>query len=179
MEACRAIPSGRTPRPPPPSPLFRRPRKPPPRRPLLREFAGINGHTVQFRPDLYATAFRKVHDYHSLSWDLGKDTDYVPRVINIVPEIGEAGRTTIYVRRYNPRIDGEANSDQPYVAISNRCMHLGCPVRYVSASQRFICPCHGGVYDATGRVAAGPPPRPLEPIEAVIDADGSVLVRLA
>lgn len=90
------------------------------------------------------------------------DNDYVPRVINIVPEVGEAGRTTIYVRRYNPRIDGDANADQPYVAISNRCMHLGCPVRYVSASQRFICPCHGGVYDFQGKVFGGPPVRPLD-----------------
>jgi hypothetical protein len=55
------------------------PAESPPRRPILREFVGINGHTVQFRPELYAAAFRKVRDYHSLSWDLGKDTDYVPR----------------------------------------------------------------------------------------------------
>jgi nitrite reductase/ring-hydroxylating ferredoxin subunit len=64
-------------------------------------------------------------------------------------------------------------------ALSAACTHLGCRVAWDAADRRFRCPCHGGVYDATGRVAAGPPPRPLEPIEAVIDADGSVLVRLA
>ena len=41
-------------------------------------------------------------------------------------------------------------------------MHLGCPVRFVAASERFICPCHGGVYDFTGRVSGGPPVRPLD-----------------
>ena len=41
-------------------------------------------------------------------------------------------------------------------------MHLGCPVRYVQASARFICPCHGGVYEADGSVAGGPPVRPLD-----------------
>ena len=41
-------------------------------------------------------------------------------------------------------------------------MHLGCPVRYVQASQRFICPCHGGVYDFQGIVVGGPPVRPLD-----------------
>jgi hypothetical protein len=41
-------------------------------------------------------------------------------------------------------------------------MHLGCPVRYVEASARFICPCHGGVYDFTGKVSGGPPVRPLD-----------------
>ncbi len=41
-------------------------------------------------------------------------------------------------------------------------MHLGCPVRYVDAAKRFICPCHGGVYDFTGKVTGGPPVRPLD-----------------
>ncbi len=48
------------------------------------------------------------------------------------------------------------------IAISTRCMHLGCPVRFVEASQRFICPCHGGVYDFEGKVSGGPPVRPLD-----------------
>jgi hypothetical protein len=41
-------------------------------------------------------------------------------------------------------------------------MHLGCPVRFVAAAERFICPCHGGVYDFRGMVAGGPPVRPLD-----------------
>jgi Rieske Fe-S protein len=41
-------------------------------------------------------------------------------------------------------------------------MHLGCPVRYVQAAQRFICPCHGGVYGPLGQVDGGPPVRPLD-----------------
>src|SRR5918997_1270245 len=49
-----------------------------------------------------------------------------------------------------------------YIAISTRCMHLGCPVRFVAASERFICPCHGGVYDFQGKVDGGPPVRPLD-----------------
>jgi menaquinol-cytochrome c reductase iron-sulfur subunit len=87
---------------------------------------------------------------------------YVPRVINQVPEAGEAGKTTIYVRKFNPKRDKKSNEDQPYVAISTRCAHLGCPVRYIQASQRFICPCHGGVYDFEGKVFGGPPVRPLD-----------------
>ena len=49
-----------------------------------------------------------------------------------------------------------------FIALSTRCMHLGCPVRFVEASERFICPCHGGVYDFTGQVDGGPPVRPLD-----------------
>jgi menaquinol-cytochrome c reductase iron-sulfur subunit len=87
---------------------------------------------------------------------------YVPRVINVAADAGEAGKTTVYVRKYNPARDNKINDDQPYVAISTRCAHLGCPVRYIQASQRFICPCHGGIYDFEGAVAGGPPVRPLD-----------------
>ncbi len=87
--------------------------------------------------------------------------EYVQRVITIVDDVGEAGKTTVYLRKFNPKIDKD-EFRQPFVAISNRCMHVGCPVRYVQASQRFICPCHGGVYDFQGIVIGGPPVRPLD-----------------
>ena len=92
------------------------------------------------------------------------DETYVPRVINLVPEIGDPGKTTIYVRRSNPQRDKrvEGQQTQPYVAISTRCAHLGCPVRYIQASQKFVCPCHGGVYGFQGQVEGGPPVRPLD-----------------
>jgi quinol---cytochrome c reductase iron-sulfur subunit, bacillus type len=48
------------------------------------------------------------------------------------------------------------------VAISNRCTHVGCPVRYAEAAGMFLCPCHGGVYGARGQVTGGPPVRPLD-----------------
>jgi menaquinol-cytochrome c reductase iron-sulfur subunit len=101
--------------------------------------------------------------------DLGPESDftdrsYVPRVMNIDPEIGDAGKSTVYVRQFNPDIDKviEGQDRQPYVVISTRCAHLGCPVRYIQASQKFVCPCHGGVYDSQGQVEGGPPVRPLD-----------------
>jgi menaquinol-cytochrome c reductase iron-sulfur subunit len=87
--------------------------------------------------------------------------DYTQKVITIVDDVAEAGKTTVYVRRTNPKLDND-KFRQPYVAISNRCMHVGCPIRYVQASQRFICPCHGGIYDFQGIVIGGPPVRPLD-----------------
>jgi menaquinol-cytochrome c reductase iron-sulfur subunit len=97
--------------------------------------------------------------------DFANDT-YIPRVITSVPGIGEVGKTTVYVRAYNPDIDGPKDSSIPgggdFIALSTRCMHLGCPVRFVAAAARFVCPCHGGVYDFTGMVSGGPPVRPLD-----------------
>ena len=103
--------------------------------------------------------------------DLGPEGDfnptaYVQRVHNIDPEIGDAGKATVYVRRWDPEVDSApGDSEQPYVAISTRCAHLGCPVRYIQASQKFVCPCHGGVYDSQGKVEGGPPVRPLDRFE--------------
>jgi menaquinol-cytochrome c reductase iron-sulfur subunit len=91
------------------------------------------------------------------------DTTYVVRVITIVQGIGEAGKSIAYVRTRNPAIDTEREDQyNHYIALSSRCMHLGCPVRFVQAAARFICPCHGGVYDFRGLVAGGPPVRPLD-----------------
>jgi menaquinol-cytochrome c reductase iron-sulfur subunit len=91
------------------------------------------------------------------------DDNYVPTVLTVTPGIGEAGKTTVYMRKHNPEIDTDAyDRNTPYVAISDRCVHLGCPVRWVSAAERFICPCHGGVYDLLGKPVAGPPVRPLD-----------------
>jgi menaquinol-cytochrome c reductase iron-sulfur subunit len=96
--------------------------------------------------------------------DFPTDT-YIPRVITVVAGIGQVGKTTIYVRARNPDIDAAPNPpgiEEEFVALSTRCMHLGCPVRYVDAAKRFICPCHGGVYGFAGQVDGGPPVRPLD-----------------
>jgi Rieske Fe-S protein len=92
------------------------------------------------------------------------DETYTPRVMNIDAEIGDAGKTTVYVRKFNPGQDKviEGQDPQPYVVISTRCAHLGCPVRYIQASAKFLCPCHGGIYGFQGNVEGGPPVRPLD-----------------
>jgi len=91
------------------------------------------------------------------------DLTYVTKVITVVQGIGNAGNTIAFMRKRNPSIDTEPEDQyNHYIALSSRCMHLGCPVRYVAAAERFICPCHGGVYDFRGMVVSGPPVRPLD-----------------
>ena len=45
--------------------------------------------------------------------------------------------------------------------LSAVCSHLGCLVNYRKETKEFVCPCHGGKYDISGRNIAGPPPAPL------------------
>jgi menaquinol-cytochrome c reductase iron-sulfur subunit len=112
-----------------------------------------------------APAFTRTEPH---SWqDVGPEADfndetYTPKVIDLVAGIADSGKTPVYVRRYNRAIDGAKGSDLRYVAISNRCTHVGCPVHYVQAAAMFLCPCHGGVYGARGQVMGGPPVRPLD-----------------
>jgi menaquinol-cytochrome c reductase iron-sulfur subunit len=90
--------------------------------------------------------------------DFTSDT-YRQAVITIVDGVGDSGKTTVYVRRGSADLDEDPNE---FIAISNRCAHLGCPVRFVRAAGTFICPCHGGVYGFEGEVIGGPPVRPLD-----------------
>lgn len=49
-----------------------------------------------------------------------------------------------------------------YVAYSQSCTHLMCPVHYNAQDKQLVCPCHSGYFNAEdGSVLAGPPPRPL------------------
>jgi menaquinol-cytochrome c reductase iron-sulfur subunit len=125
--------------------------------------------TAAFTLPAIGFALGPVFDKSEVRWqpigppaDFG-DKQYVPKIINTNTGIGEVGKSTVYVRRYNDTIDTQPRDEyNAYIAISTRCMHLGCPVRYVAASERFICPCHGGVYDKQGKVNGGPPVRPLD-----------------
>jgi thiosulfate dehydrogenase [quinone] large subunit len=63
-------------------------------------------------------------------------------------------------------------SADTFVAFSATCTHAGCQVRYEPSTVQFVCPCHGGVYDArTGQVLQGPPPSALPAIPVHLTND--------
>jgi Rieske Fe-S protein len=99
--------------------------------------------------------------------DFTADT-YRQAVITIVDGVGDTGKTTVYIRQGSADLDEDPNE---YIAISTRCAHLGCPVRFVQAAGNFICPCHGGVYDFEGKVIGGPPVRPLDRFQTRVTGD--------
>jgi len=59
--------------------------------------------------------------------------------------------------------------EQDFIVYSVHCTHVGCPITWSPQARRFFSPCHGGVFDADGRVLAGPPPRPLDRYEVKIE----------
>lgn len=74
------------------------------------------------------------------------------------------------------------SADGRLSAFSARCPHLGCPVHWDPAGERFLCPCHDGSFDAEGAPLDGPPAtleRPLVPLALLEDeASGAVFVQV-
>jgi Rieske Fe-S protein len=92
---------------------------------------------------------------------------------------------TIRVARedgYNQVIDRRTvflvkTGESQVTALDSTCTHLGCRVSWDAEAQVLRCPCHGGVYDATGAVTAGPPPAPLATLTTRIEGN-QVLVQI-
>jgi Rieske Fe-S protein len=107
--------------------------------------------------------------------------DFVVATFLSDPEQGEVSRRTAYVRN-----NGLKDGVPSFTILSNRCVHLGCPVQVnglsleaqkelvkveggppveltpTKAASGFGCPCHGGQYDTEGNRKAGPPVRALD-----------------
>ena len=52
--------------------------------------------------------------------------------------------------------------ESDWKAFSAVCTHLNCTVQYQEGKGQIWCACHNGLYDLSGKVVSGPPPRPLE-----------------
>ena len=53
-------------------------------------------------------------------------------------------------------------ADGEFKAFTAVCTHLECTVQYKDDISQFWCACHNGMYDLSGNVVSGPPPRPLQ-----------------
>jgi glycine/D-amino acid oxidase-like deaminating enzyme/nitrite reductase/ring-hydroxylating ferredoxin subunit len=81
---------------------------------------------------------------------LGTDTDGIPRGEARVVRDG-LGKTGVF------RAD-----DDSLHAVSLRCTHLGCLLRFNAAERSWDCPCHGSRFDVDGAVLEGPATRALD-----------------
>lgn len=68
-----------------------------------------------------------------------------------------------------------AGMAQGYVALYQKCVHLGCRVPWCQTSQWFECPCHGSKYNRVGEKRGGPAPRGLDRF-ALSVSGGSIVV---
>lgn len=106
-------------------------------------------------------------------------------------EAGPVSNRTAYIRN-----NGVGDQTLSMTVISNRCVHLGCPVQPNGPSGEtnlvttswdtvveitptqpsgYSCPCHGGAYDIEGNRTAGPPVRALDRYQFAL-VDGEVIL---
>jgi Rieske Fe-S protein len=112
--------------------------------------------------------------------------EWIEATFLLDPPTGEVSRRTAFVRN-----NGDTDGSPSYTIISNRCVHLGCPVqasgpreddekKTVKGEQadvdltpvlpaNFSCPCHGGAYDTEGNRIAGPPVRAMDRYKFAIE----------
>jgi cytochrome b6-f complex iron-sulfur subunit len=67
-----------------------------------------------------------------------------------------------------------AGMAQGYVALYQKCPHLGCRVPWCDTSQWFECPCHGSKYNRVGEKRGGPAPRGMD--RFVLEVTGNSIV---
>jgi cytochrome b6-f complex iron-sulfur subunit len=111
-----------------------------------------------------------------------------PNVLNEPPQQFKAGfpneygtgvderwkeKFAIWLVRTPDDIDNHASG---FYALITVCTHLGCTPNYLSAENKFKCPCHGSGFRTSGVNFEGPAPRPLERARVVLADDGQVLV---
>ena len=65
------------------------------------------------------------------------------------------------------------NTTQGFIALSKICTHQGCTVAYNRNANDLQCPCHGAVYNDSGKVMGGPAPTPLKKYSVV--KNGNIL----
>jgi Rieske Fe-S protein len=73
------------------------------------------------------------------------------------------------------RVDGK---EVKYLVLSSKCTHKGCEILWLGERKEFRCPCHGGLYDASGKNISGPPPSPLPSYPTKVQ-DGKVLAQVS
>jgi cytochrome b6-f complex iron-sulfur subunit len=111
-----------------------------------------------------------------------------PNVLNEPPQQFKAGFPTEYGVGVDERwkekfgvwlvrtTDDIDNHVPGFYSLSVTCTHLGCTPNYLSAENKFKCPCHGSGFRLTGVNFEGPAPRPLERVRIVLAEDGQILV---
>ena len=63
----------------------------------------------------------------------------------------------------DPQTDAARVQKPEWLIVIGVCTHLGCiPLGHQGAYDGWFCPCHGSVYDTSGRIRQGPAPRNLD-----------------
>ena len=105
-----------------------------------------------------------------------------PRVLFVPPSTFKAGRPTDFaIGEVSEKFKKDQRvwiirTEEGIYALFAKCTHLGCTPRWLTAENKFKCPCHGSGFYKTGINFEGPAPRPLERLRITKAEDGQLLI---
>lgn len=105
---------------------------------------------------------------HTVPWQ-GKPVFIVHRTPEEIKN-AEASPGTI-----EPEPDSKRVKRPEWLVVVGVCTHLGC-VPNRNAEGGWLCPCHGSMYDASGRVIRGPAPKNLEVPLYTFEGDSKLVI---
>jgi cytochrome b6-f complex iron-sulfur subunit len=65
--------------------------------------------------------------------------------------------------------------DGGFLALWQRCTHLGCTIPWSEDLGQFNCPCHSSFFDTKGDVIGGPAPRAMDRFSISVE-DGRLII---
>ena len=77
----------------------------------------------------------------------------------------------------DPQADAQRVKKPEWLVVIGVCTHLGCiPLGNQGDYDGWFCPCHGSVYDTSGRIRKGPAPKNLEVPNYVFASDTKLTI---
>ena len=77
----------------------------------------------------------------------------------------------------DPQADAQRVKKPEWLVVIGVCTHLGCiPLGHSGDYDGWFCPCHGSVYDTSGRIRKGPAPKNLEVPNYVFASDTKLTI---
>jgi menaquinol-cytochrome c reductase iron-sulfur subunit len=100
---------------------------------------------------------------------LGSASSVEPGAAPVLMKAIVSRRTGYLVEEQEVSVFVTTTDGVEFSVLSNICTHLGCRVRWVEDESGFFCPCHNAVFGPDGGVLTGPPPRPLDKFEVMVE----------
>jgi ubiquinol-cytochrome c reductase iron-sulfur subunit len=77
----------------------------------------------------------------------------------------------------DPQTDAQRVKKPEWLTVVGFCTHLGCvPLGHEGKCEGWFCPCHGSMYDTSGRIRQGPAPLNLAAPECTFLSDTRVKI---
>ncbi len=96
-----------------------------------------------------------------------------------ISHIAAGSPTLLHGQKLSDQLDAEGfvkDKDGSYwIALYQRCVHLGCTVPFRDDCVSFKCPCHGSHYNVDGEYLDGPAPRSLDRFPISFDGDNVIV----